>query len=221
MAWRRLGEICVGDVLVGFDELPPPGSTRKLRPAVVEKLWWSRKETQRLVTRESEIVTTAEHRWLQARNFRWWRTSQLAPGKELRRIPCVDAPEIDDDYRAGYVAGLSLGDGTYRYQTGWRSDKLGFPAAYWRVALADREPLERVVEYLKRFGVEVFIRPFSAGPCSRTPMSKVETRSLSALALVDKILHVERSSRSYRRGFVAGFFDAEGHGDDSLRSSQL
>jgi DNA repair photolyase len=221
MTWRRLGEIRIGDVLVGFDEHPPARGTRKLRPATVENVWRSRKETLRLVTRESEVVATAEHRWLQARNFRWWRTSQLAPGKELRRIPCVKSPEIDDDYRAGYLAGLSLGDGTYRYEPGWRSDKLGFPAAYWRVALNDREPLERVAEYLKCFGVEVLVRPFSGGPLARKPMSKVETRSLSSLAIVDKILHVERSSASYRRGFVAGFFDAEGHSGDSLRISQV
>jgi DNA repair photolyase len=197
MTWRRLGEIRVGDVLVGFDEVPPAGSTRKLRPAIVENVWWSRKETQRLVTRNSEVVTTAEHRWLQARDFRWCRTSQLAPGKQLRRIPCVEAPEIDDDYRAGYVAGLSR-----------RVSRV--VAAYWRVALADREPLERVVEYLKCFGVEASLLP-----------SKVEVRSLTALAIVDKILRVERTSGSYRRGFVAGSFDAEGYGGDSLRMSPV
>src|SRR5262245_56266342 len=116
MTWRPLGEIRVGDELVGFDEFPNRGSPRKLRAARVEAVWWSRRPTSRLVTRSSEVVTTEEHRWLQARNFRWWRTEQLAPGKSLRRIPIAAAPEIDDDYRAGYIAGLSLGDGTFRFE---------------------------------------------------------------------------------------------------------
>ena len=200
MTWRRLGEIRIGDTLVGFDEHARPGTTRKLRPALVQNVWWSRKETLRLVTGASEVVTTAEHRWLQARNFRWWHTRQLAPGKSLRRIPTVETPEIDDDYRAGYLAGLSLGDGASRHRS------------RWRVALPDREPLERAVEYLKCFGVEAHVDPSPA---------KVEVRSLYALPVVDKIVHVERTSASYRRGFVAGFFDAEGYSGDSLRISQV
>src|SRR5262245_57261033 len=125
MSWRPLGEVRVGDTLVGFDELPKRGRTRKLRPARVEAMWWSRRPTSRLITRSAEVVATPEHRWLQARDFRWWRTEQLRPGKSLRRIPLAIAPEIDDDYRAGYVA------------SAWRD--------------ASREPvaLARILEYLK------------------------------------------------------------------------
>src|SRR5262245_2093152 len=36
MRWRRIGEVQVGDVLVGFDEYPEPRQTRKLRMSVVE-----------------------------------------------------------------------------------------------------------------------------------------------------------------------------------------
>ena len=221
MSWRPLGEVRQGDVLSGFDEFPGPGTPRKLRPATIEAVWWSRKPTLRLVTESTEVVTTAEHRWLQARDFRWSRTEQLAPGKLLRRLPVVIAAAIDGDYRAGYIAGLSLGDGTFRFQPGCRSDKLGFPAAYWRVALIDQEPLERLAAYLAAFGVEANIRSFQGGASSVLPMFKVEIRSLARLAIVDKLIHVERSSRSYRRGFVAGFFDAEGHNGTSLRISQV
>ena len=81
---------------------------------------------------------------------------------------------VDDDYRAGYLAGLSLGDGTFRYQPGWRSNRLGFPMAYWRIALVDDEPLARVVEYLRCFAVEAYTRPFFAGAGNRKPLRKVE-----------------------------------------------
>jgi DNA repair photolyase len=221
MAWRRIGDVQVGDVLVGFDEYPEPRRTRKLRRSVVEAVRWSRRRSLRLVTEHAGVVTTAEHRWLRARDFRWSRTDALSPGQRLRHVPMVDDEGEDEDYRAGYVAGMTVGDGTFRYQPGWRSNRLGFPAAYWRVALVDVEPLARLIGYLGRFAVEAHLRPFSAAAPGRRPLQKVEIRSLSRLAVIHQLVTVERDTRAYRRGFVAGFFDAEGHHGDSLRIAQV
>jgi len=220
MTWRPIGEARLGDELVAFDEFPEPGKTRKLRKAVVEAVWRSRSPTLRLITERAEVVTTPEHRWLQARDFRWSPSRQLTPGRKLRYLPVSTDGGIDEDYRAGYLAGLSLGDGTFRYDPGWRSNRLGFPMAYWRVALVDDEPLTRIVDYLRLFGVEANIRPFSDGRNGR-PLRKVEVRSLARLAIIHALLNGERDSPSYRRGFLAGFFDAEGHNGDSLRISQV
>ena len=220
MKWRPIGEVRPGDHLVGFDEYPEPGRSRKLRPAVVEALWWSRKPTLRLCTQSCEVLATAEHRWL-VNHDRWRNTAWLRPGRSLRRLPVTESEPVDDDYRAGYVAGVTLGDGTMRFEPGWRSDKLGFPAAYWRVAMIDREPLERLVAYLARFGVATELRPFDAGPRSKRPLRKVETRALAKLAVIAKLTRGELESRGYRRGFLAGFFDAEGHNGSSLRISQV
>lgn len=222
MHWGALGELKAGDEIVGFDEFPQPGHhTRKLRKTVVERIWWSRKPSIRVITDRAEVFTTAEHRWLQWLSFRWSRTEQLRIGRRLRFLLAPVECTFDADYRIGYVAGLSLGDGTFRYQQGWRSDKLGFPAAYWRIALVDPEPLERCVEFMRSLGIELAIRPFDGGPRARKPLQKVETRALSKLETIGKIIHAELDSGSYRRGFVAGFFDAEGHNGESLRVSQV
>src|SRR5215813_9747311 len=69
LCWRPIGSIQVGDVIAGFDEHPEPGRTRKLRMAVVEAVRWSKRPTLRLVGERSEVATTAEHLWLQARDF--------------------------------------------------------------------------------------------------------------------------------------------------------
>jgi DNA repair photolyase len=219
MSWRPIGTVKVGDVLVGFDEYPAKGSTRKLRTAVVEAVWWSRKPTLRIATPRTEVETTADHRWL-GPNSRWWRTDRLED-RELRYLPVTPTVTDDGDYRVGYLAGLTLGDGTMQFEHGWRSDKLGFPPAYWRVAMKDREPLERAAEYLRSFGIDVCLRNFDGGPRTSTAMWKVETRSLAKLAHIDRLVHVERDNDGYRRGFVAGFFDAEGHNGTSLRMSQV
>lgn len=177
MTWEAIGALKVGDELVGFDEFIQPGAqTRKLRKSVVEKIWWSRKAAVRLVTDRAEVVTTDDHRWLQFRNFRWSRTQQLRAGSRLRFLLEPSIFPLDGDYRIGYVAGLSLGDGTFCYRPGGRSDKLGFPAAYWRIALIDREPLERCIEFLRPLGIDLFLRSFDGGARSRKPLQKVETR---------------------------------------------
>jgi DNA repair photolyase len=216
---RPLGEVAVGDVLLGFDEYPQPGRDRKLRPSVVEAVWRSRKPTIRVITDRAEVVTTAEHRWLLAQG-RWVSTTGLSPGRTLRHLPVTSDETVDDDYRVGYITGISLGDATFRFEPNWRSDKLGFPAAYWRLALVDEQPLNRVVRYLRHHKVETRIRPFSPGTRGRRRMCKVETRALGHLARIHAILNRELQSSSYRRGFLAGFFDAEGHHGNSLRIFQ-
>jgi len=222
MTSSPIGELKPGDEIVGLDEFPADGHhTRKLRNSVVEHVWWSRQSTIRVVTDRAEVVTTAEHRWLQWWMFRWSRTTQLQVGRRLRHLMNPTRVALDADYRVGYVAGLSLGDGTFRYEPGWRSDKLGFPAAYWRVAMIDRAPLERCIEFMRPLGVELFLRPFDGGKSARQPLFKVETRSLSKLEIVSKVIRTELDSESFRRGWLAGFFDAEGHNSGTLRVSQL
>src|SRR5262245_38270015 len=220
MGWRPIGDARVGDVIAGFDEFPRTVGPRRCRLAVVEAVRWSRRPTVRLVTEGGELITTEDHRWLQAWSGHWSRTDRLPPGRRLCRVPVVVEEPLDDDYRVGYLAGLSLGDGTCRLRPGWRSDTLGVPSAYWQVALTDDEPLARTVEYLRCFAVGAEILPFREASAGRRPMRKVEIRSLPKLAIVHGLVTADRETRSYRRGFLAGFFDAEGHNGSSLRISQ-
>ena len=110
MTWREIGELRVGDALVGFDEYPARGETRKLRRARVERVWRSRKPTLRIVTEKAEIVTTAEHRWLSG-DGRWRRTDRLAPGRALLRLPAIAAlqPRIEATTSADRVQAVEPG----------------------------------------------------------------------------------------------------------------
>ncbi|MBM4269315.1 MAG: PA0069 family radical SAM protein [Deltaproteobacteria bacterium] len=167
MVWKPIGDVQVGDTLIGFDEYPTPGRPRRLRPSVVERVWWSKRETLRLVTGSREVVTTAEHRWLQARTFRWSRTRELAAGSNLRVLPVAGGEREGEDYRAGYVAGTSPGDGTTERST--REYRRGFVAGFFdaegssgdslRISQVDRGALERVRSYAAALGFQLQMEP--------------------------------------------------------------
>jgi len=231
--WRPIGEAQPGDAVIGFDEYPRHGEQRrKLRPSIIEAVWSSRRQTQRLITAESEVLTTAGHRWLEHHKVPghlghwgdpWKQTDRLLTGNCLRHIGFHDAPPVTNDYRAGYLAGITLGDGTMRYVPGQTSTAPSVP--YWRVALkeSDEAALGRIVAYLAAFGVESHVRPFNRGVTTTTPsggvydgdvnrMKKVEVRALQRLEAIHNILQA-KETLEFQRGFLAGFFDAEGAGE--------
>ena len=220
MTWRAIGDVKPGDTLVGFDEYLRLGHNRAIREAVVQGVWRSIQPAIRLRVGEREVITTADHRWLCEPRPWWRRTDRLRLGVRVRVFGDHTASRDEStDYMAGYIAGMTLGDGTFRFDPSWRSDKLGFPQMYWRVAVTDREILDRLTRYLAGAGVRVETRPFDSGEGAHKPIWKVETRAKSELRAVADMC-CERDSADWRAGWLGGMFDAEGSHDRNLRISQ-
>ncbi len=152
------------------------------------------------------------------------QTDRLIVGNCLRNIGHHEASLVTEDYRAGYLAGITVGDGTFRYVEGATRAEQKVP--YWRVALreTDEAALGRIVAYLAAFGIEAHVRAFNRGVTSVTPtggiylselhpMKKVEIRSMGSLEAINSILKT-RDTLEFKRGFLAGFFDAEGTGQE-------
>jgi protein gp37 len=220
MKWRPIGDVKPGDRLLGFDEQLELGRNRAIRAASVQKVWRSVQPTIRLRIGPREVITTANHQWL-CEPRPWWR-----PTKRLRlgvRVRVFGGPASNWheslEYMCGYVAGMTLGDGTFRFDSAWRSDKLGYPQMYWRVAVADREILDRLSHFLAAAGVSIHTRPFSQGNGVRKTMWKVETRAKAKLQVIADMC-CERDCADWRAGWLGGMFDAEGSHSGSLRISQ-
>jgi len=221
LMWRPISDVRVGDVLLGFDEEAPGyRKDRKFRETVVEAVWASSQPTVRMISGENDIITTNEHRWFSGTRAGWRATKHLNLNSKLCQLGYVHPLDFTDDYRRGYMAGMTLGDGTMRYVPGQGNGK-NDPQPYWRVALADEEPLGRLVAYLAGFGVEAHIRPFNSGsPLSKKKMQKVEVRALGNLNRIFQLLNPSTDSHEYRRGYLAGFYDAEGSYNRNLRVHQ-
>jgi hypothetical protein len=208
--WRPIGQAKPGDVVLGFDEYPAGGNVpRRFRPAVIEDVWWSRQQTQRLITTDADIVTTARHRWLrhQPAHAHWSATERLQPGVSLRSIGVHATPPITDDYRAGYLAGITREDGAAHFIL--QEETAASKPFGWRVALKEsgEAALGRIVAYLAALGIEAHVRPLDSG-AARCPMKEVEVRSATRFEAIRAALSA-RETLEFQRGFLAGFFDAE------------
>jgi hypothetical protein len=217
--WRRIGDARAGDVLMGVDEESPngKGSGRRLQSSTIEAVRIAHRPTLLLETDTASIVTTDTHRWLQSGKNAWRETQWLRGGHAIRSIGFGECDE-SDDYKAGYVAGLTVGDGAFR--------DIPSPSGqvWWRIALSDMEPLVVARQFFTELtGLELpEISPYYSGrgglPSIRPdkddflPMFKFEARRREVIDAVAALLK-DTGTPDYARGFQAGFFDAEGSND--------
>ncbi|MEU8124986.1 LAGLIDADG family homing endonuclease [Spirillospora sp. NPDC049024] len=121
-------------------------------------------------------------------------------------------PEADEDYRRGYLCGMIRGDGQLGH---YPQGAPGRPYAVvhrFRLALADDEALERSRRYLTGFGVPTREFVFSEATEARRRVSAIRAQSASAVEAIEEIVRwpLASPSEGWRKGFLAGVFDAEG-----------
>jgi hypothetical protein len=226
---RRIEDLRVGDEIVGTARV---GSYRRYVRTRVLKHWSTIKPVWAVGLEDgTRILASGDHRFLTNRG---WKHVVNSPRSEPDRPHLTtndsllgtghfaDPPRHCDAYRRGYLTGLIRGDGhlhSYRRigATGRHTTSHAF-----RLALADFEALRRAQLYLDGLDLETRSFVFQAAVGTYREMRAISATGESRVSRIRQLIAFPQvPSNAWRKGFLAGIFDAEGScsGAGALRIS--
>jgi DNA repair photolyase len=217
-----IADLRVGDEIYGTTRR---GVYRRYVQTQVLAHWSTVKSAYRVTLEDgTELVTSGGHRFLSRRGWKYVSGAQSgqAPRPHLTlndtllgigRFPA--GPTYDADYRRGYLCGVVRGDGhvaSYAYPHGGRAGDVH----RFRLALADVEALQRARGYLAE--LDVATTEFAFASSGTRPMRAIRTQARLPVERIRELVSWPlHATDSWRKGFLAGIFDAEGSCSDSLR----
>lgn len=151
LVWRPVGELQLGQEIVGFDEEPKglgQGGSTKYRTAKVTATGRKMLPCYRVETSEGVVEASEDHLWLVSLRHPDWKSSSARTwkrSKELEpddRIVFFGPPwETDESWDAGWLAGILDGEGSLETETTYRfkiSQNPGEVLEYARQVLLER-----------------------------------------------------------------------------------
>ncbi len=223
-ATRLLKDVLAGDEIYGSVRR---GNYRHYTKTRVLDHWRVRKPAYRVILAGgTRLVCGGGHRFLT--ECGWKFVTGTMQGDERR--PCLttndklmgigrfaDPPEKDGDYRRGYLCGIIRGDGHLGSYTCRRKGGRFGSVCRSRLALTDRDALQRTEEYLLGFEVSTRNFVFQEAVDGGKTMRAIHTSSRAHFELVQEVVAWPSSpSASWCKGFTAGVFDAEGGYRDNI-----
>ena len=220
-----IADLQVGEPIYGTVK---EGAWRRFQITRVLAKWLSIKPAY-VVTLEdgAEIVASAEHRFLTRLG---WKHVVGAEHGLLRRPHLtrnnkllgpggfVDPPQVDDDYRRGYLCGMIRGDGHLGRYSFIATSGAQLNRHRFRLALTDDQALDRSREYLEHFGVLTTRYAFATASGNRRAMTAIHTQRAMNIDRIEELTAwPPLPTRTWIKGFLAGIFDAEGTGHHCLR----
>ncbi len=217
---KRLADVQVADEIYGTERV---GNYRRyVRTRVLDK-WSTLKPAWRVRLEDgTDLVASGEHRFLTNRGWKHvvgagrgadCRPHLTATNELLGTGRFAAAPKDTDEYRIGYLCGLIRGDGTlgnYEYSTPRRTMRI----ASFRLALIDDEPLLRARTYLDDLGLNIRERVFQHAIETRKEPRSIFSGRGRSVAEIRRLIAwppgTIEPSHDWRKGFLAGIFDAEG-----------
>jgi len=211
---KPLADVRAGDAIYGTVRY---GSYRRYVITNVLAHWQTVKPAYRITLEDgTALVASGDHRFLTGRG--WKHVTGTEYGGPLQRPHLTlnnellgtggfaEPPKESPDYRRGYLCGMIRGDATLRSYSYAKGDVHRF-----RLALADREPLDRTRSYLARLGVDVTEFRFAEESENRRRMLAVRTSARDHIVYIQRLIEWPAvPTRDWRKGFLAGIFDAEG-----------
>jgi hypothetical protein len=198
---------------------------------------WRRHLTTRVITHRSavepaysitltdgtELRAGGDHRLLTYRGWKFvtgseqgrFRRPHLTLNDTLIGTGRFAVPaEHSAEYRRGYLCGLIRGDGYVGSYPAKRVNGSIETRHSFRLALIDSEALQRATRYLLGLGVVTKEYDFKLPSGNSKPMRAIWTSVRANVERVKELVQWPReASADWRKGFLAGIFDAEGsHG---------
>jgi DNA repair photolyase len=185
---------------------------------------WETLKPAYVVTLEdgTRLIASGDHRFLTERGWKFVTGTQQGGrrrphlterNKLMGTGRCVSAAvdEHSAEYRRGYLCGMVRGDGhlaSYPYQRAGRSHG---NQHQFRLALVDREALDRTRAYLTGFGVTVHEFTFQPALDGYRRIDAIRTSARNAVAALRELIEWPLDpAPEWRRGFLAGIYDAKG-----------
>ncbi|MFI6261923.1 intein-containing Rv2578c family radical SAM protein [Micromonospora sp. NPDC051006] len=210
---RQLRDLEIGDRIYGTERR---GAYRRYVATTVLAKWSTVKPAYRVTLADgTTLVASGDHRFLSERGWKYVTGAMQGPARRpyltinnrlIGTGRFTDGPKESSDYRQGYLCGMIRGDanlGSYHYATG--------SVHRFRLALVDEEALGRAERYLAIAGIETSRFSFAAASARRRAMSAIRTsRQRHIEAITELVRWPADPSEDWRRGFLAGIFDAEG-----------
>jgi DNA repair photolyase len=221
---RPIRELRPGDEIYGTVR---QGAYRRYVKTEVLAQWSTLKRGYRIVLEDgTTLVASADHRFLSDRGWKYVtggqqgraRRPHLTVNNELMGVGgFAAAPSDSTDYRTGYLSGLIMGDGhlgSYFYE---RRGRRHGDVHRFRLALADGEALSRARRFLLELGIATDEFEFKV-PAGARPMRAIRTQARASVEAVSEVIRWPwQPSNDWRKGFLAGIFDAEGSGRGVIR----
>jgi DNA repair photolyase len=223
---KALRELAVGDEIYGTER---DGRYRRYVRTRVLAHWSSVRPAYRVVLADgTELVASGDHRFLTDRGWKHVTAAQCGHDRRphltssnalLGTGEFVDGPRFSNDYQRGYLSGMIRGDSNLAVYLDARPDRRSSPLLHGsRLALVDSEALDRVEQYLVGHGVVTTRFVLSAGSRWHKPMHAIKTQAAEPCDRIhDLIRWPLNPSDEWRKGFLAGIFDAEGSDSGVIR----
>jgi hypothetical protein len=216
---RAIKDLDVGDRIVGTEIR---GRYRRYVETEVRQHWEVLRPAFRVTLEDGTVlISSGDHRFLTRRGWKyvtgaqqgWNQRPHLTLNSELLGTgKFARAPTETKDYMRGYLCGIVRGDGHLRSRVyAPPSGRRPYVHHAFRLALAEEEALERAQEYMFGFGIWADRFQFAAGSAARRPIAAIRTQARDTVELIGELVRWPLSpSDDWRKGFLAGIFDAEG-----------
>jgi DNA repair photolyase len=215
---RPMANLRVGDRIVGTHV---NGRYRRYVETEVRDHWSSIKPAFRTTLEDgTELITSGDHRFLTGRG--WKHVTGAMCGSDQRPYLTLNnellgtgrfaaPPDETPEYRRGYLCGLIRGDAHLAQRVQQRPDGRRWTSHRFRLALTDLEALARARRYLLDAQVATREFLFQAASGDRREIRAISAASRASFDVITEMIRWPQApSDDWRKGFLAGIFDAEG-----------